>query len=176
MTIKTPEISRPHKNILQYLKKKQISRLDTNLLRSVGLPCQPVWGSLFLASPCRRPGYISAQYYLHNFCKDMEIICGTTTDLHAGCGGGEGLDCGAVTHLPYHNITVSTQCLLSTHRYLHIDIYNYLHNLPLWPPTPPVLHSVRLPAATRRSQLPGLGSEARTAVWRYTVDSRGVMI
>ena len=48
----------------------------------------------------------------------MEVIC-CTTDLHAGCGGGEGLDCGAVTHLPYHNITVSTQCLLSTHLSTH---------------------------------------------------------
>ena len=51
---------------------------------------------------------------------------------------------------------------------IHYHHYIYLHTLTLWPPTPPVLHSVRLPAATRRSQLPGLGSEARTAVWRYT--------
>ena len=85
-----------------------------------------------------------------------------------------------LTVAPSHTCRIITLQYLHNvyylHMYLHINIYNYLHNLTLWPPTPPVLHSVRLPAATRRSQLPGLGSEARTAVWRYTVDSRDVMI
>ena len=73
-------------------------------------------------------------------------------------------------HIYLHNVNY-------LHMYidLHINIYNYLHNLTLWPPTPPVLHSVRLPAATRRSQLPGLGSEARTKVWRYTVDKYQIL-
>ena len=81
-----------------------------------------------------------------------------------------------LTVAPSHTCRIKTLQYLHNVYYLHIDIYNYLHDLTLWPPTPPVLHSVRLPAATRRSQLPGLGSEASTAVLRYTVDSRGVMI